>query len=68
MRQRVEQHNNTIDLIRNPPQSIRIIEVCPPEDFNIGRFSRNIKRLQAGYLSGVEISDQVIADWSKFIQ
>ncbi|MCG6938345.1 MAG: patatin family protein [Gammaproteobacteria bacterium] len=41
MRQRVQHHSNTIDLIRNPPQDIQIIEVCPPEDFDIGRFSRD---------------------------
>lgn len=60
---RVQLHNDVIKLIRNPPSGVNIIEICPPDHFNLGRFSRNLQRLQEGYQLGVNAADNAISQW-----
>jgi predicted patatin/cPLA2 family phospholipase len=64
MRRRVENHAATMQLIRNPPAGVNIVEICPPADFATGRFSRSRKRLHAGYEAGVTIAQSAIRQWS----
>lgn len=64
MRERVDLHKQSIDLIRHPPGGVKIIEICPPESFDIGRFSRNSSRLKAGYEEGRSRAEKAIADWN----
>lgn len=66
MRQRIRLHRDTINLIRNPPDGVKIIEVCPPESFDIGRFSRNVKSMEQGYLSGLEQAEIAIKQFQSF--
>jgi len=63
MHQRIRLHHQTIDLIRHPPDGVKIVEVCPPDSFDIGRFSRNKQRLEQGYRAGLEQADSVIASF-----
>lgn len=60
---RVNIHKDSIEIIRNPPQGIKILEVCPPESFTLGRFSRNRHRLKQGYQLGYEASSGALNQW-----
>lgn len=64
MKQRVQLHHESICLIRNPPIGVKIIEVCPPDEFDVGRLSRNIKSLTRGYNSGFLMAEKIIEDWN----
>jgi predicted patatin/cPLA2 family phospholipase len=59
MQQRVMQHKETLLILRNPPEGVEVIEICPPESFTLGRFGRNRKRLELGYQLGLESALQV---------
>ena len=60
MRRRIRIHRDTVNLIRNPTGDVKVIEVCPPEDFDVGRFSRDVRRLEQGYRAGLEQAEGVI--------
>jgi len=65
MRERVKRHNDTLELIRNPPAGVEIIEVCPPDNLTIGRFNRCKERLTQGYETGLDYADDAIQQWMK---
>lgn len=65
MRERVKRHEDVIHLIRNPPAGIEILEVCPPEQFDLGRFNRKRHDLQQGYNIGLNLAPDVIQQWSQ---
>lgn len=48
MAKRVRRYNESVALIRKPPDEISIIEVCPPENFHVSRLSQNHLILQEG--------------------
>lgn len=60
---RVRRYNEAVALIRNAPEDITIIEICVPEDFKAGRFTRNKQALIQGYQQGVKIAGQAIRAW-----
>lgn len=64
MRERVERFEDVMHLIHNPPQEIKIVEICPPEHFTIGRFSRNQNELQQGYEAGFNQANDTIRQWN----
>ena len=61
---RVVIHQNTIAQLRNPPPGVTIVEICPPEHFSLGRFSRQRRRLLGGYQLGVDASYEAIVQWT----
>lgn len=63
MRERVKRFEDVMQLIRNPPRGVKILEICPPENFSIGRFSRSRKQLQRGYDAGISQADETIQRW-----
>lgn len=63
MRERVKKHKDTLDLIRNPPNGIKIMEICPPEHLTIGRFSRNRRFLLEGYEAGYQTAEEAVQQW-----
>lgn len=63
MQQRVDKYKNVINLIRHPPRGINILEICPQENFNAGRFSRSRKHLLQGYHSGLNLAQETIQKW-----
>jgi predicted patatin/cPLA2 family phospholipase len=63
MRDRVKKHKEVIALIRNPPPEVSIVEVCPPESFHIGRFSRKRTYLFKGYKAGKSAAETAIRHW-----
>jgi predicted patatin/cPLA2 family phospholipase len=63
MRQRVAIHQQTCQLISQPPAGVKIIDICPPQTFAMGRFSRTKDDLMRGYRTGVEDSQRAIEQW-----
>ena len=65
MRERIKRHEDTINLIRNPPAGVDIVEIRPPDNFTMGRFSRSKECLTQGYETGLDYADDVIELWNK---
>jgi predicted patatin/cPLA2 family phospholipase len=63
MRARVKTHADVIHMIRNPPPGVEIVEICPSDDFIMGRFSRQRKRLLDGYAEGFTQANEAIERW-----
>ncbi|GAA4900281.1 hypothetical protein GCM10023333_37670 [Ferrimonas pelagia] len=63
MLQRAEQYNATLDLIRQPPKGVEIIEICPPPSFQLKRLTRSAAPLQQGYQLGLEAGVEAITRW-----
>jgi len=63
MKERLDIYHNTIALINQPPEGIEIIEVCPPTDFKMPRFSCKPDLLEQGYQLGKVYSGHVIKQW-----
>lgn len=52
MKKRPENYMESVQLIREPPTGVRVFEIAPPPDINVGRMTTDIKRLRAAYQSG----------------
>jgi hypothetical protein len=65
MRERVKRHEDVIELIRHPPPGVSIVDVCPPEYFVVGRFSRDRDSLLKGYRIGFEAAEEAMACWQR---
>jgi predicted patatin/cPLA2 family phospholipase len=68
LKQRSERYNQTIDLIRNPPSGVKILEVCPPNSFKTSRLDVSKKRLYKGYDLGKKSASSVIEQWQRMIK
>jgi len=62
---RVERYNASVTLLRNPPEGVSIVEICPPDDFRVTRLSRNVSILQEGYEQGRMLAAEAVARWEK---
>lgn len=56
-------YNIALELIRNPPQGVAVVEICPPESFGINRLEQNPAKLHQGYDLGKEMAEQAIRQW-----
>lgn len=63
MRRRVALFEEVRALISNPPTSVKIVEICPPEDFTMGRICRQRKQILQGYELGREQAANAIEAW-----
>ena len=63
MAKRVRHYNESVALIRKPPDGVSIVEVCPPENFRVSRLSQNRPILQEGYEQGRCMAVEAIARW-----
>lgn len=61
---RANQYNSSLDLIRNPPNGVQIIEICPPDTFKLKRLTRNPEPLYEGYQLGINSAVDAIARWN----
>jgi predicted patatin/cPLA2 family phospholipase len=57
-------YNEAVALIGEPPAGISIIEICPPDNFRVSRFSKDPCILQEGYEQGLSKADEAIARWN----
>lgn len=60
---RVKKYNDSVSLIRNPPEDVSIIEICPPDDFKPSRLGRDLNILMEGYRQGKDKADVAIQSW-----
>ncbi len=60
---RIRKYNDSLDQMRHCQKDVDVIEVCPPDDFSIGRFCRNRSTLLTAYVSGKQAGDQAAQDW-----
>ena len=64
MRQRPQLHRETVALMQAPPANIEIVDICPPEDFSAGRFTRNIADIRQGYRAGLDAAEDAASRWA----
>jgi predicted patatin/cPLA2 family phospholipase len=60
---RVERYNESVALIRRPPEGVAIVEVCPPETFRVSRLGRDGAVLREGYGQGRSLAAEAMALW-----
>lgn len=65
MRQRVKLHERHKQLIVNPPDPVRVIDIAPPVEMSLGRFSTNRNKLLTAYDRGYQLADQAMAEWQQ---
>ncbi len=63
MLDRADAYNRTVELLRNPPEDIRILEVCPPTSFRPSRLTGSAMKLLSGYRQGRRAGQVAVADW-----
>ena len=63
MRQRVALFDEVRALVENPPLSVKIVEICPPESFTMGRIGRKSKNLHLGYELGRDLAPNAVQAW-----
>ena len=51
---RAARYNSTLEFILNPPEDCRIRIIAPPDEFPVGRLTRNQENLAQGYQQGHE--------------
>lgn len=50
--ERSQRYNRALDFIQSPPAGCRVTAIAPPEDFPVGRFTREPHLLERGYQCG----------------
>jgi predicted patatin/cPLA2 family phospholipase len=60
MQERVPRHRRTVHLMRNPPDGVRISEICPSGNFSLGRFGTNRQALLDGFEHGLFRGDAAL--------
>jgi predicted patatin/cPLA2 family phospholipase len=68
MKNRIQIFDKTIHLIENPPTNIKLLEICPPKDFFMTRFCKNINTLNQGYYLGKNLANSTIKQWNKLCE
>ena len=58
-------YNQALDFIRRPPPGVEILEVSPPENFRVSRFTRNLAALKTGYYQGLAVAGEVVSRWNR---
>jgi predicted patatin/cPLA2 family phospholipase len=61
---RVRRYNEALSLIRTPPPSVSILEICPPDNFRSARFGRNKGILMDGYEQGRSMGELAMRSWA----
>ena len=62
---RVQRHAETLALLHRPPAGVRIVDVCPPAAFRMGRFSTRREQLLGGYRAGLAMAPHAIGEWQR---
>ena len=52
MKKRPGNYMESVRLIRHPPAGVRVFEIAPPPDIDVGRMTTDIQSLRAAYQSG----------------
>ena len=59
-RQRADRYNAAVAFINNPPSGVRITQLVPPADLEIGRTTRNAATLRKAYKTGIDYGNRFI--------
>ena len=62
--ERVRRYNDTVALIRRPPEGVAIVEICPPANFRVSRLSQDLAVLREGYDQGRAAAAEAMARWA----
>jgi predicted patatin/cPLA2 family phospholipase len=62
---RAKRYNRAVELLRNPPEGIRIVEICLPGELHIGRFTRDRGLVAECYQAGLEAGHEAIEQWGQ---
>ncbi len=62
---RVRRYNDTVALIRRPPNGVEIVEICPPVNFCVSRLSQDLPLLREGYDQGRAVAVEAMALWKR---
>jgi len=65
MVRRISRYNDTLTLIRKPPEGVEVVEICPPDHFRVSRLSRDPRILEEGYEQGRAMAAGAIARWNR---
>ncbi len=65
MLKRGECYNQQVDFCRTKKEGVQIIEICPPDDFQTGRLTRDKAILDADYLKGIEAGKRFLNLYNK---
>jgi predicted patatin/cPLA2 family phospholipase len=60
---RIQCYNESVALVRKPPEGVSIVEICPPDNFRVSRLSRDLRILQEGYEQGRALAAEAVARW-----
>lgn len=61
----IQRYNEAVALIRKPLDGVSIIEICPPENFRVSRFSKDLLILQEGYDQGRAPAREAMELWKR---
>jgi predicted patatin/cPLA2 family phospholipase len=65
MAKRAQRYNESVALIRTPPEGVSVIEICPPRNFRVSRLSQDRLVLEEGYEQGRALASKAIESWKK---
>ncbi len=65
MLNRASRYNDALALIRQPPAGVRVLEICPPESFQLKRLTRDPGPLERGYALGLAAGEAAMARWQQ---
>ena len=64
MTKRIPRYNESVELLRKPPDGVSTVEVCPPENFRVSRLSQDRLILREGYEMGRDLAAGAIEQWN----
>ncbi len=56
---RAQRYNAALDFINHPPKDCKITVIAPNNDFQVGRLTRNLDKLEHGYAMGKEAGNRI---------
>ena len=63
-KQRARNYMTAVHFIHHPPEGVRITELAPPNDVEIGRTTKNEASLRAAYEIGIAYGDRFMKNYS----
>lgn len=59
-RRRADVYNAAVRFVRRPPPGVRVAEITPPAELDVGRTTRDEARLRAAYSIGMDCGDRYL--------
>ena len=65
MAERHVTYRANLAFIRDPPPGVEVVEVCTPEDFPVGRSTKDRAALEQGWTLGYQAAEAVMRGWDE---